>query len=120
MLVEANNFINTVLSVGSAGVLSFIQCTDLSAYLRAGFPATNPQAFKALRDVLHLRQIPIEHFAEQFNAVLRAYKDQTGTVADSDAPGNRQRVIGIRTKMQQNIEGALQGKSVIFPGDPER
>ncbi|MBI2240426.1 MAG: hypothetical protein HYU59_06430 [Magnetospirillum gryphiswaldense] len=120
MLTDAHRFITQVSALHGLDNLTPSQCADLSSYLRAGFPTTDPQAFKALRDVLHLRQIPIEHFAAQFNAVLRVYKDQTGAKAESDVPGNRQQVSSNRTKRKHIVEGALQGKSVIFPGDPER
>ncbi|WP_156520823.1 hypothetical protein [Magnetospirillum moscoviense] len=118
MLTSAHRFIDLITALHGLQVLTPAQCADLSAFLRAGFPANRPEAYKALRDVLHLRQIPPEDFAEQCNAVMRAYKNPPGALPGH--PDTPERAITIRTKDKRKREGALQGKSVIFPRGDER
>lgn len=92
MLTIAYRFINFIMSSHHLEKLTPAQCAELAGYLAAGFPSKDPKAFKALRDVLHQRQIPIEWFAERSNAVIRLYRYQTNVAASpTDAPGNGQR-----------------------------
>lgn len=115
MLVLAHRFIDLVQSLSEQKVLTQPQWAAIAAARLQGFPTIRPEAFRALRDVLHLRQIPVEGFAENWNAVLCAYKNNPGALPG--APDTPQRAITKRTKYKQNREGALQGKSSIFPHD---
>jgi len=120
MLTSAHRFIDLITALHGLQVLTPAQCADVSAALQAGFPTSEPAAFKALRTVLHLRQIPTADFADRFNDVLRRFRSQTGGGASPGTVGNQQRAISKRTNKQQTNEGALQGKSVIFPRDDQR
>ncbi len=120
MLTSAHRFIDLITALHGLQVLTPAQCADMSAALQAGFPTSEPAAFKALRTVLHLRQIPTAEFADRFNHVLRLLRTQTGGGASPGTVGNPQRATPARTKNKQMNEGALQGKSMIFPRDDER
>lgn len=121
MLTIAYRFINFILSCHGLEKLTPAQCAELAGYLEAGFPNTKPKAFKGLREVLHLRQILIPWFAERANAVIGLYRYQTNVASSpGDGPGNGQRDKKTETNQQPKDEGALQGKSRIFPRADQR